>query len=398
MEPGRHPVRAAAPLKLQPQHIAIMGRRARDIAIQALALALILAAFIYLTENAVANMARRNIASGFAFLSNPAGFGVPMTLIAFDESSTYGRAFLVALLNTLLVSAVGIVFATILGFAIGIARLSRNWLVARLAGAYVETIRNVPLLLQIFVWYFAVLRALPPPRQSLSLFGMVYLNNRGVYVPAPVADGRCALAAIAFVVALLVAVAVARWARRRREMTGRSFPAGWVAIGLPVVVLLAGAAEVRWEMPVLRGFNFGGGAGLIPEFAALAIALSIYTASFIAENVRSGIMSVPRAQMEAAYALGLTRGQTLRLVVIPQALRVIVPPLTGQYLNLIKNSSLGAAIAYPELVALFGGTVLNQTGQAIEVIAITMGVYLLINLTISAAMNRYNRSIARVER
>ena len=375
-----------------------MGRRARDIAIQALALALIVGAIVYLADNAIANMARRAIASGFAFLANPAGFGVPMTLIPFDESSTYGRAFLVALLNTLLVSAVGVVFATILGFTIGIARLSRNWLIARLAGAYVEAIRNVPLLLQIFVWYFAVLRALPPPRQSLSLFGAVYLNNRGIYVPAPIVDARFEWIAIAFGVVLAVAIAIARWGRRRREMTGRPFPLAWAAIGLPVIVLLVGAPLVQWETPVLRGFNFGGGAGLIPEFAALAIALSIYTASFIAENVRSGILSVPRAQVEAAYALGLTRGQTLRLVVIPQALRVIVPPLTGQYLNLIKNSSLGAAIAYPELVALFGGTVLNQTGQAIEVIAITMGVYLLISLAISAAMNRYNRSIARVER
>lgn len=321
-----------------------MRRRTRDIAVQLLALAVIAGVLVYLGDNAVANMARRDIASGFDFLAQPAGFGVPMSLVPFGEGATYARAFLVALLNTGLVSAAGIVCATIVGFVIGIARLSPNWLIARLAGAYVEIIRNVPLLLQIFVWYFAVLRALPPPRQSLSLFGVMFFNNRGVYLPA------------------------------------------------------LNLSDFAWEVPVLRGFNFTGGIAIIPEFAALTLALSIYTAAFIAENVRSGILSVRRGQIEAAFALGLTRVQTLRLVVIPQALRVIVPPLTGQYLNLIKNSSLGAAIAYPELVALFGGTVLNQTGQAIEVIAITMGTYLLISLAISAAMNRYNRRIARIER
>ena len=321
-----------------------MGRRARDIAVQALALLLVVGVIVYLADNAYTNMARRKIAGGFAFLANPAGFGVPMTLIPFGEGSTYGRAFVVALLNTALVSVVGIIAATILGFTIGVARLSKNWLIARLAGAYVEIVRNIPLLLQIFVWYLAVLRALPPPRQSLSLFGAMFLNNRGIFLPT---------------------------------------------LSLP---------DFAWELPVLRGFNFTGGISIIPEFAALGLALSIYTAAFIAENVRSGILSVRRGQMEAALALGLSYGQTLRLVVIPQALRVIIPPLTGQYLNLIKNSSLGAAIAYPELVALFGGTVLNQTGQAIEVIAITMATYLAISLAISAAMNRYNRRIARVER
>jgi general L-amino acid transport system permease protein len=321
-----------------------MGRRARNILIQAIAMVLVAGVLLYLADNAITNMAHRQISSGFGFLGQPAGFGVSMALIPFGDDSTYARAFLVALLNTMLVSAVGIALATVFGFAIGIARLSRNWLIARLAGAYVEVVRNVPLLLQIFVWYFAVLRSMPPPRQSLSLLGVMFFNNRGIFLPV---------------------------------------------LRLP---------DFTWDVPTLRGFNFTGGMAITPEFAALTVALSVYTASFIAENVRSGILSVRRGQIEAAHAIGLSRGQSLRFVVMPQALRVIVPPLTSQYLNLIKNSSLGAAIAYPELIALFGGTVLNQTGQAIEVIAITMAVYLLISLAVSAVMNRYNRSIRRIER
>jgi general L-amino acid transport system permease protein len=311
-----------------------------------------------------------------------------MKLIEYSEQSTYGRAFLVGLLNTLLVSALGIVLATVLGFVIGVARLSRNWLIARLATVYIETIRNLPLLLQIFFWYFAVIRTLPGPRESLSLWNSVYLNNRGLYVPAPVPGPEFWWAMI-----VVLASAALAWFLRPRETR----PSRPVAVGGPAAALLilAFAMLASWEIPALRGFNFAGGWVLIPELVALLVALTTYTAAFIAEIVRAGIESVPRGQVEAAEALGLSPRQTLTRIVIPQALRVIVPPLANQYLNLTKNSSLAAAIAYPDLVSVFAGTVLNQTGQAVEVIAITMAVYLAISLAISAGMNLYNRALAR---
>ncbi len=378
------------------------GRRVRAWLVQGLVIALVALAIGYLAGNAVENLRRQAIASGFAFLSSESGFGILQSLIAYDETSTYGRAFLVGLLNTLLAAGVGIVLATLLGFVIGVARLSRNWLVAKLAAIYVEVVRNIPLLLQLFFWYFAVLRALPSPRQSLSAGESLFLNIRGLYLPKPIPEPGFWWIPAALLVALAAAIAVSRWARARRERTGRSFPAALVSAvlvaGLPVIAGAATGWPLGFDAPVLKGFNFHGGLVLIPEFVALVLALALYTAAFIAEIVRAGILSVSRGQTEAAQALGLTRGQTLRLVVIPQALRVIVPPLTSQYLNLTKNSSLAAAIAYPELVSVFAGTVLNQTGQAIEVIAITMAVYLAISLLIALAMNMYNRRIALIER
>ena len=376
--------------------------RFRGWAFQLVALTIFLYLGWSLWDNLQTNLANRGITTGFGFLDTEAGFGIVSHLVDYSESSTYGRALLVGLLNTLLVSFVGIILATILGLLIGIARLSPNWLVSRLALSYVETIRNIPLLLQIFFWYFAVLRSLPAPRQSTDWGDLLFLNNRGLYLPAPIPEAEFQWVGWMFLVAVVASVLLFRWAVRRQHRTGRTFPRWWSAVGLmlilPLLTLLMLGTPLSWELPALRGFNFQGGLVMIPEFLALLLALSIYTASYIAEIVRAGIQAVSKGQSEAALSLGLSRGQTLRLVVLPQALRVIIPPLTSQYLNLLKNSSLAAAIAYPDLVSVFAGTVLNQTGQAVEVIAITMGVYLLISLMISLLMNWYNHRMRLVER
>jgi len=376
--------------------------RIRGWIFQLVALMLFLSLGWSLWDNLQTNLANRGITTGFGFLDTEAGFGIVSHLIDYSESSTYGRAFLVGLLNTLLVSFVGIIVATILGVVVGVARLSSNWLVSRLALGYVEIIRNIPLLLQIFFWYFAVLRSFPSPRQSINWGDAVFLNNRGIYLPSPVPEEGFSLVGWGFGVALLLTILLFRWAKQRQHQTGKTFPR-WRAtmglvIGLPLLLHWVEGAPLGWDLPALRGFNFQGGMVMIPEFLALLLALSIYTASYIAEIVRAGIQAVNRGQSEAALSLGLSRGQTLRLVVLPQALRVIIPPLTSQYLNLLKNSSLAAAIAYPELVSVFAGTVLNQTGQAVEVIGITMGVYLLISLSISLLMNWYNHKMKLVER
>jgi general L-amino acid transport system permease protein len=352
--------------------------------------------------NARDNLRAARIATGFGFLDNTAGFSISQTLIPYTESDTYGRVLVVGLLNTLLVAVIGIVLATILGFMVGIARLSPNWLLARLAGAYVELIRNLPLLFQILFWYLAVLGALPGPRQSISVFGEVFISNRGLFIPRPLYDDAFVWVVAAFVVGVVASIAVRIWARRRQEATGAQFPVLWTAlvlvIGLPLVALIATGFPISFETPALRGFNFVGGIRVIPEFVALLLALVTYTAAFIAEIVRAGILAVSHGQTEAAYSLGLRPGPTLRLVVIPQALRVIIPPLTSQYLNLTKNSSLAVSIGYPDLFAVFAGTTLNQTGQAIEIIAITMLVYLAISLFTSLLMNWYNARMALVER
>jgi general L-amino acid transport system permease protein len=347
-------------------------------------------------------MESRGITTGFGFLSNEAGFGILKSLIEYDETHTYGRTFVVGLLNTLLVAGLGIFFATFIGFFMGIARLSHNWLVARLATVYIETFRNIPLLLQIMFWYFAVLRPLPRPRESLNLGDAVFLNNRGLFVPEPVAEDGFGLVWLAFVIAVAAVVFIARWAHRRQDRTGQQFPIWSVGIGLivglPLLVFWLSGSPMHLEYPALKGFNFRGGMEVIPELAALVLALSIYTGAFIAEAVRSGINSVTHGQTEAAYALGLRPRVTLKLVIIPQAMRVIIPQLTSQYLNLTKNSSLATAIGYPDLVNVFAGTTLNQTGQAVEVIAMTMGVYLTISLLISMFMNWYNKRKMLVER
>jgi len=356
-----------------------------------------------LVSNTMDNLERQGIASGFGFLNTTAGFAIGYSpFIEYSEENTYARAFLVSLLNTLLVSFVGIILATILGFILGVARLSSNWLISKIAMVFVETLRNIPLLLQIFFWYFAVLRALPGPRNSSSFLDTIFINNRGMFTPAPIFNEGSGLIGIAFIVAIVLIVAIKRWAKKRQDDTGQPFPVFLTAlgliIGLPFIAALVTGFPVSWDYAELKGFNFKGGSELPPEFVALVLALSLYTATFIAEIVRAGIMAVSHGQTEAAHALGINNSNTLRLVVIPQALRVIIPPLTSQYLNLTKNSSLAAAIAYPDLVLVFDGTVLMQTGQAVEIVAITMAVYLTISLIISAFMNWYNKKMALVER
>jgi general L-amino acid transport system permease protein len=373
--------------------------RARALACQIVLVSALLWLGYEFAVNALANLRAQQITSGFAFLANTAGFGVNQSLIPYAESDTYARVFLVGLCNTLLVAGVGIVLATLLGFVIGIARLSSNWLLARLAGGYVELIRNLPLLFQILFWYLAVLGTLPGPRQSISLGGAIFLNNRGLLLPLPVAGKGAGIVAAAFALGIFATFALIGWARQRQARTGGRFPLLWggllLVIGLPSVAMLATGFPIRFEPPDLRGFNFVGGIRLIPEFIALLLALTIYTAAFIAEIVRAGILAVPLGQIEAAAALGLRRALMLRLVIVPQALRVIVPPLTNQYLNLTKNSSLAIAVGYPDLFAVFAGTALNQTGQAIEIIGITMAVYLAISLLTSALMNWYNAHVGR---
>ena len=374
----------------------------RSIILQVAVGAVLLATVLFFVHNTAVNLEKRGIASGFDFLSGTSGFDISISLIPYTLQSTYGRAFLVGLMNTLLVSAIGIVLATIIGFIVGIARLSKNFLVAALAAAYVDVIRNIPLLAQIIFWYFGVLTSLPGVRQSISVFGTFFLNTRGLYMPAPILQPGFWVIPTAFIVGILATIGIARWAKRRQDLTGQQFPTFWTGIGLvlglPVLIGLVGGFHLDWSMARLQGFNFVGGMDILPEFVALLLALSIYTAAFIAENVRGGIQAISHGQTEAALALGLRGTQTTRLVILPQALRIIVPPLTSQYLNLTKNSSLAVIIGYPELVSVFMGTVLNQTGQAVEVIAITMSVYLVISLVISAFMNWYNRRIALVER
>ncbi|MGB6585095.1 MAG: amino acid ABC transporter permease [Pseudolabrys sp.] len=354
------------------------------------------------TRNAIDNLARAQIASGFGFWNTTAGFDISQTLIEYSaRGSTYGRAFWVGLLNTLLVAGLGIIFATILGFIIGISRLSSNWLLSKVAGGYVETIRNLPLLLQLLFWYNAVLKALPDIRESIVVGG-VYLNNRGLFLPEPIFKSGFGAVAITALVGVAGSIAFYLWARKRQERTGQQAPVLWVTLalvlGLPLAVFALAGFPLGFDFPKAGRFNITGGVEVLPEFAALLFGLSVYTAAFIAEVVRAGILAVSRGQSEAAYSLGLRPGPTLRLIVVPQAMRVIIPPLTSQYLNLTKNSSLAVAIGYPDLVQVFTGTVLNQTGQAVEVVAITMLVYLVISLTTSLLMNIYNSRMALSER
>jgi general L-amino acid transport system permease protein len=343
--------------------------------------------------NASGNLENQRIASGFGFLSNNAGFDVNQTLIPYSGADTYFRVFLVGLLNTILVSVIGIFFATVLG------RLSSNWLISRVAGGYVELVRNLPLLFQMLFWYLAVLAALPAPRQSVSLFGVFFLNNRGLIIPRPVGEVGFEPFLIATLLAIGLSIAIHHLARRQLFLKGKVIRV-WpyvlgLLIGLPLLTALVFGVPFKIELPELKGFNFAGGVRVVPELVALAVALSTYTAAFIAETVRSGILAVHKGQMEAGLSLGLSRGAALRLIVVPQALRVILPPLTSQYLSLTKNSSLAVAIGYPDLVSVFAGTALSQTGQAIEIIAITMAVYLALSLFTSAVMNFYNWRIGR---
>lgn len=369
---------------------------------QILAVIVVVSIAIYLIHNTINNLSNRGITTGFAFLDRSAGFGIVQHLIDYEQGDTYGRVFIVGLLNTLLVSALCIVFASILGFFLGLARLSDNWLLRKLSTLYIETFRNIPPLLQIFFWYFAVLRNLPGPRQAVSALDLVFLSNRGLYIPAPLIGEGLFAFCLAILFAAALSVGLFRFNKMHQIKTGqlrRTWPTAMALLALfPMLAHWIFGAALHWNVPELRGFNFRGGMALIPELAALTLALSVYTSAFIAEIIRAGIQAVPYGQHEAARSLGLPNTVTLRQVIIPQALRVIIPPLTSQYLNIVKNSSLAAAIGYPDMVSLFAGTVLNQTGQAIETIAITMSVYLIISLSISLLMNIYNRRIALIER
>lgn len=376
--------------------------KVRSIAYQVVLCAIIVFLAYSAVNNAVENLAKAKIASGFGFWEGTAGFDISQTLIPYSTTSTYGQAFWVGLLNTLLVAALGVVLATILGFIVGIARLSKNWLVSRVATGYVELIRNLPLLLQLLFWYNAVLKALPELRDSVVIPGGAFLNNRGLFMPQPIAQPGFGAVVAAFVIGIAASIAYRIWAKKRQEATGLQAPVFLVTLGLvigaPLIVFALSGFPLEFSYPERGRFNIRGGVEVLPEFVALLFGLTVYTASFIAEVVRAGIASVSHGQTEAAYSLGLRAQPTLRLVVIPQAMRVIIPPLTSQYLNLTKNSTLAVAIGYPDLVQIFTGTVLNQTGQAVEVVAITMAVYLSISLVTSLVMNWYNARKALVER
>lgn len=361
--------------------------RARGLALQALAVLAVLGAAGWLASNVVDNLARRDIASGFGFLARPANFAIGESLIPYTAADSYFRAFLVGLLNTLRVGVSGVILATLLGTLVGVARLSSNWLAARLATLYVETVRNVPLLLHLFLWYAVITESLPGPRSALEPLPGVFLSNRGLVVPVLAADPAWPAALLALAVGVVAGLGL----RSRWRWAPALIPA------LPLATWLAFGAPLAVDAPRLFAFNFRGGATLSPELLALLTGLTVYTAAFIAEIVRGGIQSVHKGQTEAALALGLSKGQTLRLVILPQALRVIVPPLTSQYLNLLKNSSLAVAIGYPDVVSVLD-TAINQTGQAIEGVTLIMAVFLAISLGISALMNWYNRRIALVER
>jgi general L-amino acid transport system permease protein len=369
---------------------------------QALMTLVVAAGFYWLISNAIVNLRAQGKTFGFDFLWNTAGFDVAFKLIPYTRESTYFDVFKVGLLNTLLVAVIGIVVSTILGFILGIARLSKNWLVANIAAVYVEVTRNIPPLLQLFIWYFAVLKVMPPVKQSYNFGDLFFLNGRGFYGPTPIFDDRFVWTLAAVVVAIVAAIAVRQWAKLRLARTGQRFPVFLtvlaILIVLPVLVFLVSGTQVTWNVPALAGFNFKGGFAAPPELTAVAVGLSIYHATFIGENVRAGIQAVSHGQTEAAQSLGIKDNDRLRLVIIPQAMRVIIPPTTSEYLSLTKNSSLGAAIAYPELVSIFAGTALNQAGRAIEIIGMTMLVYLTFSLVTSFLMNVYNARVALVER
>lgn len=372
--------------------------RVRGWLAQTVVLALLAILALYAFYNIAHNLNKAGITTGFSFLSHPAGFDISQSLIDYTSRSTYADAFVVGLLNTLLVSILGIVCSTILGFFLGIIRLSPNWLVARMSEAYTEVIRNIPLLLQILFWYLAILAPLPGPRQAKHLGDLVFLCNRGLQIPKPVFEPGFYATPLVLLGAVILSILLIRWSKRRQLRTGLRFPdysvSAALVLGLPLAAMILTGFPLHWEIPVLSGFNFDGGITILPELIALWLSLTLYTATFIGEYVRSGIMAVNTGQREAAYALGHQPWMTYRLIIIPQAMRVVTPPLISQYLTLVKNSSLAVVIGYPDLIHVFAGTALNQSGQAVEIISITMAVYLCISLFISLIMNWYNKKFA----
>lgn len=380
----------------------LRNQKIRGILFQLLTVIGLVAFLWYIGTNTVANIEQRGIQTGFGFLNGTAGFGIDQSPIAYSEESTHGRVFIVGLLNTLIIAFVGILCATIVGLIIGILRLSRNWLIAKLAKSYVDFFRNIPLLLQILFWYNVVLRAMPNPKQSYNFFDTIFINNRGLYFPQPEYNTTFFVMLTSLFFALCASIALNIWANKRKVITGQDFLVYPFAIGMfiifPILAYFMGGAHLNFSFPELMGFNFKGGKTLSPEFLALTFALTIYTATFIAEAVRSGIEAVSHGQKEAAASMGFSPYQSLKLVILPQAIRIAIPPIINQYLNLIKNSSLATAVGYPEIVTVFAGTSLNQVGQAIEIISMTMLVYLVISLIVSALLNWFNHKMKIQER
>ena len=382
----------------------LYDERVRSVFYQVFTFSVVAALAWYLVDNTSRNLAARGMSSGFDFLWLTAGFDTDFSLIPYAAGDTYGRVLLVGILNTLFVSLIAIVGTTFLGFFMGIMRLSSNWLISKLASAYVEILRNVPLLMQIIFWYLGVFALLPRPKQAFNLLelDLSFLNNRGFYFPSPIAGELFWASIVAAVVAVVAVVVVKRWSKRRQENTGEPFPMFSAGLGilvvLPALTFLVTGQPLSWDVPVLQGFNFVGGAKVPPAFMALLIALIIYHSSYLAEAVRAGILSVDKGQREAAFAVGLSYPQTLRLVVIPQAMRAIVPTMISLWMTVVKNSSLGVAIGYPEIVSLFMQTSLNQSGYAIEIVAMTMLFYMVVSLIISACLNVYNKRVQIIER
>ena len=383
-----------------------VSNKNKDLIPQVLTVLFIVLVIIYFTINAQNNMGNRGISFGFGFLSQESSFDIAFSLIDYDGSYSYARAFLVGLLNTILVSVIGIFFATILGVTVGISRLSQNYLISKAAEWYVEIFRNIPLILQIFSWYFAALRALPLTIDSINFYDISFLNVKGWYVPRFIWT-NFSLFFNSFIAAVILIFFLSKYARKQRDEFGKQIPTFYISLGillgLPFLTFLLGGVTLSFKIPELTQLSktiyvYQGGVTIIPELISLALALSMYTATFIAENVRAGILGVNKGQKEAAASIGLTKGQILKLVVMPQALRIIIPPTTNQYLNLTKNSSLAAAIAYPDIVLVFAGTALMQTGRAIEIISITMLTYLSLSLSISLFMNWYNKRMAIKEK
>ena len=375
--------------------------RKRGLIWQIVVVAVLCLGIWFIIDNMMANLRAMGVPLGFDFLRGQAGFAISFSLIPTDLNSSIGRLIFTGMLNTLLAAAISIVLATILGLIVGVCRLSRNYLISRLATAYVEALRNVPLLVQLLFWYAATIQLFPNVRKAISVFDLMFLTQRGVYIPRPIAEDDLGIVLIALLVGVGIALGIGRWARKRQEATGQQFPKVRVGlaivVGLPLLASLLLGAPVTWEVPELKGFNFRGGLVMLPELTALVLGMSMYTAAFIAEIVRGGILAVSHGQTEAAYAVGLRPGQTLRLVIIPQSLRIIVPPMTSQYLNVVKNTTLASAIAYPDLYSIVG-TSLNQTGRPVENVAIMMAFFLVISILISLFMNWYNKRIALIER
>ena len=380
----------------------LRNQKVRGILFQLLTVIGLVAFLWYIGINTVHNIEQRGISTGFDFLSSTAGFGIDESPISFSQADTHGRVFFVGLLNTIIIGVVGIFFATILGLLIGVLRLSNNWLIKKMAAAYIDIFRNIPVLLQILFWYNVVVKALPSPRQSIELFGNMFLNNRGFYIPQAAMNSTTITVLSSIVLSFIFIFFLNKWANKKQEETGQDFPILFIGLSIiiivPILAFFIGGANFDFNYPALKGFNFRGGKSISPEFLALTFALVIYTATFIAEAIRSGIEAVSKGQKEAAASIGLTRYQSLKLVVLPQAVRIAIPPIINQYLNLIKNSSLATAVGYPEIVTVFSGTSLNQVGQAIEIIGMTMLVYLVISLSVSAILNWFNHKMKIKER